>query len=75
MHQASWSRRWQRRSCWCEDHEIARARLMIDPIIGRNEVVVNWGNLAGDHPWAVQDHERHDTLPNLGYHPASQTLC
>jgi len=43
MHQVSWSRRWRRRSCWCEDHEVARARLMIAPIIGRNELVADWG--------------------------------
>src|SRR6185295_259767 len=39
--QTSRSRRWRRRSCWCEDYEVARARLMIAPSIGRNEVVVD----------------------------------
>jgi len=39
--QASRSRRWGRRSCWSEEHEVARARLMTAMIKGRNEVVLD----------------------------------
>jgi len=39
--QASWTRRWRRRANWYEDHDVARARLMISRIIGRNEVVLD----------------------------------
>jgi hypothetical protein len=39
--QASRSQRGRRRSCGCDDREVARARLMIATSIGRNEVVVD----------------------------------
>ena len=39
--QASWSRRRRLRSDGYEDREVARGRLMIAPIIGCNEVVLD----------------------------------
>jgi len=63
--QTSRSRRWRRRSCWCEDCEVARARLMIAPSIGRNEVVLDLCRGSDIQTPLILSHRREKRRSNL----------
>ena len=65
--QASWSRR-RRRANWYEDHDVARARLMIGRIIGRNEVVLDlcWGPDIQTGRLSQRNEERRPEIPRAG---------